>query len=866
MSAQQNQFISEEIFRNLFDKNPLPMWVFDTNTLQFLLVNKAAIKKYGYSHEEFLSMTIADIRPKEERKKLLEHHIAITESNRLSANQGIWKHKTKDGEIIFVDITSSAILFEGKQAVAVAVSDVTEKEKAKQELMESEERFRLLAESSLEGIVLSENKIIIDSNEQFVKMFGYETRSELIGKNVETLVHPKDVSVVIEKIQETNTEPYELVCIKKDGTNFIVKSKGRIIPFGERAIRISVVSDITAQKENEKNLKQSEERFRHLFENNLAGVFRSEVGGGLIEVNQALAEIFGYKSAEELKKIKAQQLYYSIHDRERYLNELQKNKYVKNFQMRMKKKDGSEIWILENVQLAKDFKTGKEFIEGTLIDITETKRVQQALQESEENYKSLIEHTPDGILIHDEKGETIFANPAALKMIGISSLQEVAEKNLFGYVLPEYHEKIRTRKEELSQGKEAPFMEIKIRKVDGKTIEVETKTSRINYHGEKAVEVVLHDISLQRQLEREQMRLQLEEESNRELKREIAAHIRTRQRLNANQKYIRLLIDSSLDMIFACDEKGKFTEFNRAAQLTFGYKPEEILGKQISILYADRGHSERIGDLIFQDGNYMGEADHLKKNGETFPAYVNASLLKNDKGEIIGTMSISRDITRIKEAEEQLKKSVHEKEILLKEIHHRVKNNMQVISSILKLQSAYVKDKKTVELLNECRNRIASMAFIHASLYMTKDFANINFSDYVSNIAGNLQQSYVSADKKILLQIDVPKVNLHIDDAIPCGLIINELLSNSFKYAFVKKKRGTVGISVKVKKENIILAIWDNGSGFPKNINYKNTESLGLQLVNSLSEQIGGKIKMESKKEVGTKFIIAFEKQKKPHE
>lgn len=737
-----------------------------------------------------------------------------------------------------------------------------ENEKAKQALKESEERFRLLAESALEGIVFSENKIIIDANEQFVKMFGYENRSEVIGKNLENLVLSNDIATLNEKIQETNPSPYELTCLKKDGTQLIVKSKGRLIPYGGKTIRISVVTDITAQKEGEKKLMESEARFRHLFENNLAAVFRSEVGGGMVDVNQALADIFGYESLEELKKTKAQSLYYSVHDRERYLNELKKNGFVKNFQMRMKKKDGNEIWILENVQLVKDSRSGKEFIEGTLIDITETKRIQQELQEREENYKSLIEHTPDGILIHDEKGETIFANPAALKMIGVASLDDAKEKNLFGYVLPEYHDKIRGRKGEMQDGKDAPFMEIKIKRVDGKIIEVETKTNRINYHGTKAVEVVLHDFSLQRQLEREQMRYQLEEESNRELKREIASHIRTRQRLNANQKYIRLLIDSSLDMIFACDESGKITEFNTAAQKTFGYKPEEVMQKHISILYADTGHSERIGDLIFEDGNFMGEAEHIKKNKETFPAYISASLLKNDKGEIIGTMSISRDITRIKEAEEQLKKSVHEKEILLKEIHHRVKNNMQVISSILKLQSAYVKDKKTVELLEECRNRISSMAFIHASLYLTKDFTNINFADYVSNIAGNLQQSYVSKDKKVLLKIDVPKVNLHIDDAIPCGLIINELLSNSFKYAFQKMKRGTVGISVKVKKENIILAIWDNGSGFPKNIDYKNTASLGLQLVNSLSEQIGGKIKMESKKDKGTQYIIAFRKTK----
>jgi two-component sensor histidine kinase len=120
----------------------------------------------------------------------------------------------------------------------------------------------------------------------------------------------------------------------------------------------------------------------------------------------------------------------------------------------------------------------------------------------------------------------------------------------------------------------------------------------------------------------------------------------------------------------------------------------------------------------------------------------------------------------------------------------------------------------------------------------------------------------VSGGKKILLKTDVPKVFLHIDDAIPCGLIINELLSNAFKYAFVKKQKGTVGISAKVKEENIILAIWDDGIGLPKKVNYKETESLGLQLVNSLAEQLRGKIKLETKKDAGTKFIIAFKKSK----
>lgn len=730
--------------------------------------------------------------------------------------------------------------------------------KSNQELSESEERFRLLAESAQEGIVLSENNSIVDVNDQALTMFGYKSRSELIGKKLDILIHPDYLTLVNKKISDSNPDPYEILCLKKDNSKIIVRSKGRLIPYHGRSVRISVLTDITKQKKSEIELKESEKRYRNLFENNLAAVFRSEVGGGLSDINMALVEIFGYDSIEDLKKAQAQDLYFSQQERDEYLKKLRVKGYLKNNQMRMRKRDGSELWILENATLIKEAGTGKEFIEGALIDITETKRIQQALQESEQNYKGLIEHTPDGIFIHDKEGETLYANPAALNMMGFSSFDKAEKKNIFHYVLPEFHDIIRKRSTELDTGNASPILEIKIRRADGVVVEVEIRTNRINYLGKEAVEVVMRDISIQRQLQREQMRYQLEEETNRELKREIAAHIRTRQRLNASQKYTRLLLDSSIDTICACDQEGRITEFNHEAQSTFGYSSEEVLGKDISILYEDPTQYQAVRNIISEDGNFLGEVRHIKKNHDIFPAYISASVLKNERGENIGMMSISRDISRIKETEEQLKKSVHEKDILLKEIHHRVKNNMQVISSILKLQSAYVKDARTIELLDECRNRISSMAFIHATLYMTKDFTNINFAEYVNNIASNLKQSYVSPEKNILLELNVPKVFLNIDDAIPCGLIINELLSNSFKYGFVKKKNGTVGITVKVKKENIILAIWDDGAGFPKKVDYKNTESLGLQLVISLAEQLRGRIKLNTKPGEGTKFILAF--------
>jgi two-component sensor histidine kinase len=223
---------------------------------------------------------------------------------------------------------------------------------------------------------------------------------------------------------------------------------------------------------------------------------------------------------------------------------------------------------------------------------------------------------------------------------------------------------------------------------------------------------------------------------------------------------------------------------------------------------------------------------------------------------VVEISCIANDITDKKRVDEQIRLSLKEKEVLLKEVHHRVKNNLQVISSILNLQSSYVKDKRVLEILLESQNRIKSMAFVHESLYQTKDFSNISFREYVENISRNLVHSYAATDSPPDLNLDLDDIQLNLDIAIPCGLIINELLTNSLKYAFPQGKTGKIAIVIREKSGNITINISDNGKGLPKEIDFRNTESLGLQLVVSLVEQINGKIRLDTKK--GTKFTIEF--------
>ncbi|HXD91973.1 MAG TPA: histidine kinase dimerization/phosphoacceptor domain -containing protein, partial [Bacteroidia bacterium] len=225
--------------------------------------------------------------------------------------------------------------------------------------------------------------------------------------------------------------------------------------------------------------------------------------------------------------------------------------------------------------------------------------------------------------------------------------------------------------------------------------------------------------------------------------------------------------------------------------------------------------------------------------------------------ETVGIAIFSRDITEKIASETELREALREKEVLLKEVHHRVKNNLQVISSILNLQTSYVKDKETANILRECQNRIKTMAFIHESLYQTKDFSQINFSEYITNLVKNLFYSYDANQQKIKANFDVDTIFLNLDTSIPCGLIVNELVSNAFKYAFADGSQGFITVKLKdIGNNKIKMLVADNGKGIPASIDFKNTESLGLQLVNILTEQINGTITLD--KTNGTSFEIIF--------
>jgi PAS domain S-box-containing protein len=232
----------------------------------------------------------------------------------------------------------------------------------------------------------------------------------------------------------------------------------------------------------------------------------------------------------------------------------------------------------------------------------------------------------------------------------------------------------------------------------------------------------------------------------------------------------------------------------------------------------------------------------------------------NEAGEVYRVAGVLDDVTERKQALEQLKSSLNEKEVLLKEIHHRVKNNMQVITSLLNLQSKTISDSQALAVFEDSQNRVKSMALIHETLYQSKDLSRIDFAEYLKKLVAQVSRSYRIQPDAVKIKVDVDNVSLPIDTAVPCGLIINELASNSLKYAFPADTKGEVNITFGMVDEQYVLRVSDTGIGLPPGFDPEKGKSLGMKLVRMLTTQLCGEI--ECRNGVGTTFRIAFPKEK----
>ncbi len=348
--------------------------------------------------------------------------------------------------------------------------------------------------------------------------------------------------------------------------------------------------------------------------------------------------------------------------------------------------------------------------------------------------------------------------------------------------------------------------------------------------------------------------------------RDITERKKAEELVHESEEKFRTIFENASDEIVYLDKNGVIIDINKKSEEIFGYKRDEIIGKNFVELQSLGTEYKAEAIHFFKDVVTSGhpvpaliELELKHKNGSKIFAEVSHRLIKKN-GEVEGILAILRDVTERKLTEEKLKASLKEKEILLQEIHHRVKNNLQVISSLLSLQSAHVRDTEYTEMLKESQNRIRSMALIHENLYQSEDLTNVDFEKYIETLIHALVRSYRVSTDRITVTTKVENVFLGVDAAIHCGLIINELVSNSLKHAFPGRK-GEITVRLRPVDGAVELTVSDNGVGIPEDIDFKNTESLGLRLVKILAEhQLDGKIRLD--RSGGTAFHITFKEEK----
>lgn len=598
-------------------------------------------------------------------------------------------------------------------------------------------------------------------------------------------------------------------------------------------------------------LNESEGKYQDLIQLLPLIVFETDLQGNITFVNEIAAGMTGY-SREDLDK--GFNLF-EIVAPEDY------NKALKNFRSVLEgrtsggieyiaiKKDGSKFHALvfANAIVHDNKAIG---LRGVVLDVTSLKMMEDSIKKSEHRLKQLLNNMANGVTVYealdDGKDFLILNINRAGERITDVKRSEI-QGNRVTEVYPEIENfgllKVLQRVFKTGEPEHFPLSHYKDHRI---SIWVENYIYKLP-SGE--VVAVFDDVSRRKHAE---------------------------EALRKSERQLNDIINHLPDATFAIDGDGKIIAWNKAIEEMTGIPASQMIDKG-NYEYAIPFYGARrpiLADLILRSDGEVKETNYgeIKKSGKALMTerYIpklgkvlwgKASPLYDENGECIGAIESIRDITHQKNAENDIKKTLTEKELLLKEIHHRVKNNLQIISSLLDLQEEYVKeDAEAVNVLHESQNRVMSMALIHELLYQAKDLNKIDFSEYIKNLISHLFDSY-GVQNNIIPTIKIGEIFLNIETAVPSGLIISELVSNSLKYAFPDDISGEVLISLQTKGTDFELIIADDGIGFPEGLDFRNVRSsLGLKLVNSLVQQLEGTISMDRNK--GTNFRIKFKELK----
>jgi PAS domain S-box-containing protein len=789
-----------------------------------------------------------------------------------------FKSTKKTGEEVWIDNSLVPIIDEkGKVRFFLNVlKDITVQKEKEMELQLQYSNYQNLLDNAQVAYAIHEQGTIVYCNNELLRLLKLKTKRNVLGKFAADFFVPEERKVIVSRINELyrtkkleDVQVYKMVDSKNHKVEVEIRSS--LVNYNNSNCIVSSILNVSQQRQLEREKLRSEMteqnnkllqreieekllaekkliertgRLSAILENSSHMIWTVNKERQVLSFNKNFSKIifqkYGYRLREGDKideQIKV--------DREKYI-EYWYPKYDRAFNgetLQFEREDLSSIRAADyrKIYINPIYDKQGRVIEVSCmaLDITEAKIYEQKLTAQSARLNAIFESGSHIVWTINKNREITSCNrnfEEAVSQINSAVMGRGVKHS--SYILDEYEEIWKKQYDIAFSGKSTEFITERNTRDNNKIIRQIYLQPIFNQDGKvEDVSGIAHDITDKKRAE---------------------------QKIYNQAAKLNAIFESSHHYIWTIDTDQKLTSFNKnyLDLISNLYDSLPYIG-----LVLDRGilsNNKEYNDLLkhqyeiaFSGVPTNFGLETLDKNQKKI--YLDIFLNPiSENSKVIEVSGIAHDVSSQNLAQQEMVQSLKEKEVLLKEVHHRVKNNMQVISSILNLQSTYVSDEYTLSLLKESQNRIKTMAYIHESLYQNKSFTSVNFSDYISTLSHNIIQSYSVNQERIQLLLNLEKINLSLDNSIPAGLIVNELITNAIKHAFGNLSKGIITINLKSENNTVYLEVKDNGMGFDPSIDFKNTNSLGLQLVNTLVDQIGAELVFKSERERGSEILIAF--------
>ena len=723
-----------------------------------------------------------------------------------------------------------------KGLAGLAVTALLEREQrlaAADKLAATETNYRLIVEGQTELVSMADAEGTLSFvNAAYAQFFGLQAE-DMIGRPLIDFVEQEDRSAVLRHLQrvlDTGLVAGDVNrMVSADGQERWVAWTNRCIPSdsGGRPVAVhSVGRDITAQKAAEHALAENERASRRLYEATPTMLHSIDSEGRLLDVSDMWLSKLGYERSEVIGRRSSEFLAPESQRRARetVLPAFFLSGRCDDIPYQMLRRDGSLLDVRLSAILERD-QNGRPLRSlAVSLDMTEQLAADAALAETSHMLQLVVDNLPARISYWDRESRSRFANRAFLEAFGLpdasitgAHVREVIGEQWFARIKPRIDAGlagIPGQMETATAGADSP----------GQVMDVRfTPDVR---HGEvQGLIVFALDITQRREAERE---------------------------LVEQERRFKLLVEGVRDYaMYMLDPQGRVRTWNAGAERNKGYAVDQVLGQPFSLFFVpeDIASGKPAQELAAaaRDGRFVTEAWRIRGDGSRFWAGVSLTAIHDEEQLLIGYAKVTRDLTEQKRQQDEIERALAEKETLLKEVYHRVKNNLQVVQSLLTLQRHALSEGPARAALQDSVQRVRAMALVHEKLYQSGNLAAVSLATYTDDLMRQISETHGAAGLKIELHTDIASIETGLDSAVPFGLLLTELVTNSFKHAFPERRSGEIRVRLVRQKDGDLLTVSDDGIGFPAGFDpHTQTVSMGFQLANGLARQLGGELEARS--------------------